>query len=156
MQEVFENIVEKLKTDSSVKLYGSKNSENYLIPVDKAIEIVKQSAENYNNGWIPCSERLPEVETEVLIHARRKYTGGHFKDIITTAMYEDGTVREVDSCWIWEYVDGEWDEEEDCLIIPEGWWENKHYNGDNEFNHEVDDKVIEWMPLPELYKESEG
>ena len=25
-----------------------------------AIEIVKQTAAEYNNGWIPCSERLPE------------------------------------------------------------------------------------------------
>lgn len=26
-----------------------------------AIEIVKQAAAEYNNGWIPCSERLPDV-----------------------------------------------------------------------------------------------
>ena len=31
-----------------------------LIAYDKAIKIVKQEAEQYNNGWIPCSERLPE------------------------------------------------------------------------------------------------
>lgn len=37
-----DNVVEELKTDSSVKLYGSGNSDNYLIPVKKAIEIVKQ------------------------------------------------------------------------------------------------------------------
>ena len=35
-------VVEELKTDSSVKLYGSGNSDNYLIPVNRAIEIVKQ------------------------------------------------------------------------------------------------------------------
>ena len=34
------NVVEKLETDSSVKLYGSGNSDNYLIPVKRAIEIV--------------------------------------------------------------------------------------------------------------------
>ena len=34
--------VSELKTDSSVKLYGSQNSDNYMIPVNKAIEIVKQ------------------------------------------------------------------------------------------------------------------
>ena len=34
-------VVEELKTDSSVKLYGSGNSDNYLIPVNRAIEIVK-------------------------------------------------------------------------------------------------------------------
>lgn len=38
-----DNVVDELKTDSSVKLYGSGNSDNYLIPVKRAIEIVKQS-----------------------------------------------------------------------------------------------------------------
>ena len=37
-------VVEELKTDSSVKLYGSGNSDNYLIPVKSAIEIVKQGS----------------------------------------------------------------------------------------------------------------
>ena len=37
-----DKVVEELKTDSSVKLYGSQNSDNYMIPVNKAIEIVKQ------------------------------------------------------------------------------------------------------------------
>lgn len=34
-------VVEQLKTDSSVKLYGSGNSNNHLIPLERAIEIVK-------------------------------------------------------------------------------------------------------------------
>ena len=37
-----DKVVEELKTDSSIKLYGSQNSDNYLIPVNKAIEIVNQ------------------------------------------------------------------------------------------------------------------
>ena len=36
-----DKVVEQLKTDSSVKVYGSGNSDNYLIPVKRAIEIVK-------------------------------------------------------------------------------------------------------------------
>ena len=36
-----DKVVEKLETDSSVKLYGSGNSDNYLIPVKSAIEIVQ-------------------------------------------------------------------------------------------------------------------
>ena len=36
-----DKVVEQLKTDSSVKLYGSGNSNNYLIPLEDAIEIVK-------------------------------------------------------------------------------------------------------------------
>ena len=36
-----DKVVEQLKTDSSVRLYGSGNSNNYLISLEKAIEIVK-------------------------------------------------------------------------------------------------------------------
>lgn len=38
---------------------------NYGVPENsrvhqRIIKIVKQEAEQYNNGWIPCSDRLPE------------------------------------------------------------------------------------------------
>ena len=36
-----DKVFSELKTDSSVKLYGSQNSDNYMIPVKRAIEIVK-------------------------------------------------------------------------------------------------------------------
>lgn len=36
-----DRVAERLKTDSSVRLYGSGNSNNYLISLEKAIEIVK-------------------------------------------------------------------------------------------------------------------
>ena len=44
MQTAYEpdKVVSELKTDSSVKLYGSQNSDNHMIPVKRAIEIVKQ------------------------------------------------------------------------------------------------------------------
>ena len=32
--------------------------------MDKAQEIVQEVAREYNNGWIPCSERLPELKTK--------------------------------------------------------------------------------------------
>lgn len=35
-------VVEELETDSSVKLYGSGNSGNYLIPVNRAVEIARK------------------------------------------------------------------------------------------------------------------
>ena len=47
---------------------------------DKAVEIVKQEVEKFvpdtnvgNNGWIPCSEKLPELRQDVLVTV--KYTG---------------------------------------------------------------------------------
>ena len=138
MQEVFSKIIEKLETYSD-----ADEAEQYgtipVIELDRAIEIVKQTAAEYNNGWIPCSVAMPPVETEVFIVAKRKYLGGEVRYITTTAMYEDGTVLENDSCWRWEDIEGEWDEENDCYIIPEGWWENRHYNPDEVYNNVIDD-----------------
>ena len=115
-------------------------------------EILEQ--EEKTGGWIPVSERLPDPETEVLITARRKYKSGGCVDIITTAFYEDGNISECDSCWNWVDIDGEYDEENDCYIVPEGWWENRHFNPDEVYNNLVDDTVIAWMPLPEPYRVS--
>lgn len=108
-----------------------------------------------DSRWIPCSERLPEVEKEVLICAVSTGCDGKEYKTITTALYEDGTVSEVNSCWVWMDIDGEWDEENDCLIIPKGWWEYRHFNPDEVYNNVIDKKVVAWMPLPEPYKESE-
>lgn len=103
----------------------------------------------YKNQWISCEEKMPEPEEEVLIMAIKKGIGGKTYTIITTAIYEDGTILENDSIWGWTDIDGEWNEEEDCYIIPEGWFEYRHYNPDDVYNNSIDDKVIAWMPLPE-------
>ena len=110
----------------------------------------------YPYRWIPVTERLPEPETEVLILARSKrysfkgtVTTHH---IVTTGMYEDGSKNTEDSEWCWYDHDFKYDEELDAYIIPEGWWEYKHYNGDDEHNHPIDNTVTHWMPLPEAPK----
>lgn len=139
------------------RLYLEKCKEVNVLAAELE-ELRKKYSINTNvgtNGWIPCSEKMPPVETDVLILAKRKFKGGDFKYITTTAMYEDGTVSECNSCWYWYDIEGKFDEENDCYIIPEGWWENKHYNPDECYNNEVDDEVIAWQPLPEPYKESE-
>ena len=108
--------------------------------------------------WIPVSERLPECEQEVLICTERKLVGkdSYIDSIITPAIYEDGTMLEVESMWSWYDIDfDEWDDTEDCGIIPMGWFENRHFNPDEVYNNPVDRKVVAWMPLPEPYKESE-
>ena len=71
-----DKVVEELEIDSSVKLYGSGNSDNYLIPVKKAIEIVKQGgvsddvcewkrdehSENDNPAeWIICPHKPKRI-----------------------------------------------------------------------------------------------
>ena len=100
-----------------------------------------------DNKWISVKEQLPETETEVLITTVRKFRGEN-RYIVTTAFYEDGTVLENDSIWNWQDIDGEYNEEEDCYIVPQGWWEYRHYNPDEVYNNVIDDEVIAWMPLP--------
>lgn len=106
-------------------------------------------------GWIPCSERLPECEQEVLICTETKLVGkdAYIDSIITPAIYEDGTMLEIESMWSWYDIDfDEWDDTEDCGIIPRGWFENRHFNPDEVYNNPVDRKVVAWMPLPEPWK----
>lgn len=168
MQDVFEKIIEKLanKRKTAERLImenpqdeldkiQTQTAEDFASAYGEAIEIIKQAEAEYNNGWIPCSEEMPPVETEVFILAKRKFKDGYCKYIRTTAMYEDGNVSECYSCWVWEYIEGKWDEENDCYIIPEGWYEYRHYNPDDVYNNVVDDEVIAWQPLPTIYKEGD-
>lgn len=78
MQSVFEKIIEKLEEKQDIFLHDDSDyGEGKYNAFDEAIEIVKQEAEQYNNGWIPCSERLPEehkqyditTKNEVGIHS---------------------------------------------------------------------------------------
>lgn len=165
MKEFVEKLIERLEEDETkwsdiynldksrggINRYADGRSEGAI----EIIGIVKQLAEEYNNGWIPVAERLPMSENEVLIMANRKYAGCKEISIITIAMYEDGTIRENDSIWCWEDIDGEFDEEENCYIIPKGWWESRQYNPDDVYNNAIDDEVIAWMPLPEPYNPEE-
>lgn len=61
--QIFEKIVEKLKEKK--KGYMSA----YVEGISDAIEIVKQVAAEYNNGWIPCNGVLyPDDMEDVLIN----------------------------------------------------------------------------------------
>ena len=79
MNKAFEKIIEKLEEMIHPKqLYfckyargGCKHLDNddkdcMECVVENAIEIVKQEAEQYNNGWIPCSEQLPKYGEVVM------------------------------------------------------------------------------------------
>ena len=64
MQEVFEKIIKKLGIRAEKSEKKEMDAEHFeyaqmykgeRIAFGDAIEIVKQEAEKYNNGWIPCS-----------------------------------------------------------------------------------------------------
>ena len=66
MQAVFEKIIEKLEEQKVKGIYDSSSIIGEKNVWAEAIEIVKQEAEQYNNGWIPCSEP-PENDRYVLL-----------------------------------------------------------------------------------------
>ena len=78
MKEFIEKLIGRLD-----KYTFSINTEELYY--DKAVgmyellKIINQLAEEYNNGWIPCSERLPEESELVLIYAESRARGGSIR-----------------------------------------------------------------------------
>lgn len=64
MNKAFENILERLEEfkhwedDSGRPIHTFSEVQR----ISKCKEIVQEVAKEYNNGWIPCSERLPEID----------------------------------------------------------------------------------------------
>lgn len=90
MQEVFENIIKKLEEQKAKGIYDSNSIIGEKNVWANAIEIVKQAAADYNNGWIPCSEMLPEKNQLVLVCAE-------------STTISSGTIRMVGA-----YANGAW------------------------------------------------
>lgn len=59
MQEVFEKIKKKVK-DNAYIVTQRNNSKELGMTVPGIMQAIDEIAEEYNNGWIPVSERLPE------------------------------------------------------------------------------------------------
>lgn len=106
--------------------------------------------------WISVKDGPPEPETEVFIYAEVRRDNKILGHVVTTAIYEDGTIHTEESIWNWDDINywGTYDEETDDYIIPEGWWEERHYNDDDTRNLRVDDFVTHWLPLPQPPKET--
>lgn len=149
MNKAFELILDRLeeRTDflSDCTKYGNKDAEQQeksystmmLYEVADLVEdlktIVQEVAEEYNNDWIPCSERLPyEHET---MFAKLKGTDKFDSampekisdDVNVTVEFEDGT-RKTKTM---HTIDGKW--KTDINIVK--------------FN------VIAWQPLPKPYQQ---
>lgn len=106
------------------------------------------------SGWILCSERMPENETEVEItFIRKHYETGKTLYLTARAFHEDGTLSTEGSAFYWNETDNwEYDEETDSYIIPEGWFEGVSFA--EEFGV-VDLPVIAWRYPSEAYKPQE-
>ena len=113
MQEVFEKIIEELEIERTTAnntfvKYEMNVDLGRVFGLEKAIEIVKQEAEKFvpdtnvgNNGWIPCSERLPEEAFGCLVTVMdcEPSTQTEFENILPYFVGYDGET--------WNDADGE-------------------------------------------------
>lgn len=95
-----------------------------------AKQIVQEVAEEYNGGWIPCSERLPEESGYYLV-TYHDWSDGNF-----LPKYDDTYVRRLHYQISEHFV---------------GW--NYPKNVDDRAENDCHKEVIAWQPLPEPYKE---
>lgn len=150
MNEAFEKILERLEEyeyehlaghDSEMANHCKQDCDDVndctLCVWDKAIEIVKQEAEKFgtdinvgSNGWIPCSERLPEESGYYLV-TYHDWSDGNF-----LPKYDDTYVRRLHYQISEHFV---------------GW--NYPKNVDDRAENDCHKEVIAWQPLPEPFKE---
>ena len=133
MNKAFEKILERLEQ----RIAENTNEDmTYKIPyfgLDIAKKIVQEVAEEYNGGWIACSERLPEEHDSMFakLKGTDKWSDAMFEkisdDVNTTVEFEDGTRKTM------------------TLHTNDGKW--------NTQNRIVKFNVVAWQPLPKPFKE---
>ena len=139
MQEVFEKIIEKLEEEKVKGIYDSSSIIGEKNVWGKAIEIVKQEAEQYNNGWIPCSENPPKECVPVNVTWINRNPESYYakiKDVpfSATAVYYN-------SQWYWY--------SSTCVDYLSEY-------GKNDFDLvDKDIDIIAWMELPSAYRPKE-
>ena len=65
MKEFVETLIGRLE-EKSFRYFNEGYGSESVIKKNSAISIISQLAEEYNNGWISCSERLPKKYGEYL------------------------------------------------------------------------------------------
>ena len=140
--DVREKLIELLTNSQQLDVLdwatGWEEAANYLIAHGVTVQ-----------EWISVDDRLPENEQDVIICAKRRHYSNQnrFIRIVAKAFYTDGKHDTEHTAYAWnnDYIDMEYDEENDAYLIPEGWWESIEYG--EEFSA-VSDFVTHWMPLP--------
>ena len=143
MNSVFEKIIDKFE---EIRANPTCNKEKCdtkelcrICVVDDAIEIVKQEAEQHNNGWIPCSEHPPKECVPVNVTWINRNPESYYakiKDVpfSATAVYYN-------SKWYWY--------SSTCVDYLSEY-------GKNDFDLvDKDIDIIAWMELPSAYRPKE-
>lgn len=143
MQDVFDNIIKLLTQKENEAVLKAPNTgdianaeyQKWMMKsygFKEAIEIVKQTAAEYNNGWIPCSERLPEEGGYYLV----TYHGWSNGDYLPK--FDDTYVRRLHYQKRERFTG----------------WNHPRYCDDKEEN-DTNREVIAWQRLPLPFKDKE-
>ena len=106
-----ENITEDGYWEDCEEAFEDGESNGMYTAYTKAIQIVNQLAEEYNDGWIPCSERLPEEPLIYEVKAR-------FNNQI---IYTEFAYYDASRCEWWKHDD-------DGLVNAIAWREHTPYS----------------------------
>lgn len=95
MQEVFEKILYDKVLEKAWQPLGMFDEHSPLvIKVSDVKEIVNQTAAEYNNGWIPVEERLPEESNYYCVTTENMETGDRIEQRIWFAHKDDYDIEE--------------------------------------------------------------
>lgn len=138
MNSVFDKIIEKLeeKHEQYINTYGIVGGNPSAFAVKECIDTVREIAEQYNNGWIPCSENHPKECVPVnitWINRNPKSYYAKIKDVpfLATAVYYN-------SKWYWY--------SSTCVDYLSEY-------GKNDFDLvDKDIDIIAWQPLQKPYQ----
>lgn len=140
MNKAFDKIIEKLKEEKMSYFLTIANTGDEKLDcayeqvgnaLDKAIEIVIQEAEKYNNGWIPCSDQLPDKRDWYLAMFQEVDTGFIGLPFIADYLMGSHTNSTTEDGWIIA----------NCTEIEED---------RAEYYKKL--KCIAWRPLPQPYQ----
>ena len=136
MQEEFEKILERLEELQNNLLSQTEGDADLQTGVINGVmysrKIVQEVAEEYNGGWIPCSERLPEERDWCL------------------AVFEEVDTGFIGIPYIAEYLMGN-----HTIATTEDGWIIHNCTDREDVSSEYYKKLrcVAWQPLPEPFKE---
>lgn len=146
MKEFIEKLIKRLEDHIKYcescheEFKNAKMSLTYEVQINSyknAIEIINQLAEEYNNGWIPCSERYPEEHESIFakLKGTDKWKSSMFEKIsdVVNVTVVDGNGKGATTYA--NTTDGNWL----CDLLRY----NKTY------------RITAWQPLPAPYQSKE-